>query len=227
MRLFKPKPDFHAYIPFVNRPDITSACVDSIKSLWPNLTILDNSPEGLGGRCPCAVYRPPVPLTFSQSQNFFFSDARRRGARFMVWLHNDVIVPDGVFPELLDLARAYSSDLSACPRWGVLYTYYDIISAVNLEAAESVNGYDTSIRAYKSDQDFYRRLDLAGWERVESHIKTEEIKSAHVGSQTIASDLKLRYLNGIIQTLDAAYYMKKWGGDAGMERFFEPFNGEC
>lgn len=213
--------DFHAYVPWVNRQDLLKRLLWSVPSLWDDLMIVDNSEQEIMCDLPdgVEVYRPPVPLSFSQTQNLFFADAKERGCRFAVWMHNDVEVPEGVFPELLEMARKQEG------LWGVLYTFYDIVSVVNVEAALDIGGYDTNIRAYKSDQDFYHRLRLAGWETRESHLKVEELRAAHLGSQTIKSDPVLAKMNGVVIQVDAEYYRMKWGGEAGREKFLTPFNG--
>lgn len=211
--------DFHVYIPYINRPDLLRRCVDSIPSLHDNLTILDNSSEGLPIEFYCWSHQPSVPLSFSQSQNFFLSDALNRGCDFYLWLHVDIKIPEGVFPAFLDKARSLKGT-----RWGALYTYYDTCCAMNTLAVKDVGGYDPAIRAYKSDQDFYHRMRLKGWETLESNLMVKELEANHLGSQSIRSDPRLAHLNGIIQQLDALYYRAKWGGDAGQEVYSTPFN---
>lgn len=215
--------DFHAYIPVVNRLDLLWEAVDSVPELHAYMTVVDNSPGStltIGEELPCEVYRPPVPLTFTQTQNFFFADANKRGCDFCIWFHSDCTIPEGAIEQLVTRVQEL---FAAKRKWGVAFCYYDILSAVNLEAVHEIGGYDTNIRAYKSDQDFYHRMRIAGWETVDTGIAVEELKARHVGSQTIGSDRKLKFMNGVIQDLDAAYYRAKWGGEAGHESHAYPF----
>lgn len=213
--------DYRAYVPWVNRGDLLRRAVDSVEYLWPMLSIIDNSEVGLSGQWPCVVYRPPVPLTFSQSQNAMFADARQYGARFLIWFHADCQVPKGACEKLIDFVR---SDLQAGKRVGVWYCYYDVLSAVNLAMVKEVGGYDTNIRAYKGDQDYYRRVRLAGWETVNTEIEVDALRRSHIGSQTIKNDPRLEFTNGIVQYLDSLYYQQKWRGDAGSETCDVPFD---
>jgi len=215
--------DFHAYIPYINRPDLLKRAVDSVPELWHNLTVVDNSDYGVDTELPDSVevFVPPVPLSFSQSQNFFFRDAKwNRNCRFIVWLHNDCEIPQGAAQQLIERVRDYYAEGR---KWGVCFTYYDILSAVNLDMIDEVGGYDTNIFSYKSDQDMYRRVQLAGWELVNTEIEVEAIKAGHVGSQTIRSDERLNLINGVTQTMAAFYYESKWLGDAGYEKTDIPF----
>ncbi len=217
--------DFHAYIPYVNRPDLLKRADDSVTELWPNLTILDNSGYGVDCELPDSVeiYEPSVPLTFTQSQNFFFKDGERRGAHFILWLHNDVEVPEGMCRDLLHFARTTTI------KWGVLYTHYDLFSAVNLAAAREVGGYDTMMSSYVSDIDFYHRMRLNGYETVDIYPnrpnpQVDALEKGHGGSRTIASDKRLCFLNAFSQAFAGNYYKAKWGGNGGAETFRIPFN---
>lgn len=209
--------EYHAYIPYVNRPDLLKRAVESVPELWDNLTILDNSEFGVDTELPdkVEIFTPPVPLSFSQSQNAFFKDAKRRGCKFILWLHNDCELPQGAALKLIERVRSYYAEGR---KWGVAYTFYDIFSAVNLAMVDEVGGYDTNIFSYKSDQDMYRRVRLAGWETVDTEIEVEAIRASHLGSQTIRSDEKLNLINGVTQSMAAFYYQSKWGGDAGQEK---------
>lgn len=213
--------DYHVYIPYVNRPELLKRAVDSIPELWIDMTVLNNSDSDID--IYVEAYNPPVPLSFSQSQNYFFKDAKRRGCKFVIWLHNDCEIPAGAAQQLIDRVRSYYAEGR---HWGVAFTYYDIFSAVNLDMIDDVGGYDTNIFSYKSDQDFYRRVQLGGWELINTEIEVEAIKAGHLGSQTIRSDEKLSLINGVTQTMAAFYYESKWLGDAGYEKTNVAFGRE-
>ena len=218
--------DFRAYLRVENRLDLLVKAVDSIPEFWPVLTIVDNSPERIteklrfhfAGDDPLGitVFHPPVPLTFTQSHNWWFANAKKRGAKFVLWIHNDAEAIDKGHLRLLGFVRRITAEGR---KWGTVFTSYDALAAVNLAAIEDVGGYDTAFPKYGCDCDLYHRFTLAGWECINTGIVTN-----HVGSQTILSDTKLRFVNGIIHPHSMDYYRNKWGGNPGEEKFAAPFN---
>lgn len=214
--------EFRVWIPWVNRLDLLQDAVSSLADVHPWLTILDNSPDpaqpliAQWPDCPCAIYRPPVPLTFTQSQNYFLQETRRLGASVMIWMHSDAECEVGACSQLATLALEKNhSD----PAWGVIYTHYDCLSAVNTTVPDDIGGYDTTFAAYFSDNDFYHRMDLAGRKRLESGIKV-----THHGSQTVNSDPWLKIHTGLTFGWYREYYRLKHGGLPGEEVFDFPFN---
>lgn len=148
--------------------------------------------------------------------NFEFLVCSAGGVKFCLHMHSDAIIPDGAIAQLLDTARLVESQGR---KWGVIYTFYDILAVYNPLAAQEIGGYDTNLPAYFSDNDWYYRLDLAGYERIDTGIEV-----GHVGSATINSDPYLKNLNGITFPLYRQYYVAKWGGEPGKEKFKVPFN---
>lgn len=211
--------DFAAYIPVVNRFDLLDQAVTNATEIDYALTIIDNSPEGIPrGRYPhpLTVARSFVPMTFTQSMNFEMEDTARKGKKFCLHMHSDSIVPSGAIDSLLTKAREIDN---AGRKWGVIYSFYDIMAIYNPAAAIDIGGYDTNFSAYFSDNDWYRRLDLAGWERINTGIEV-----GHVGSQTINSDKRLQFLNEQTFPLYSHYYSIKHGGEPGHEKFSVPFD---
>ncbi len=209
--------DYAAYIPVVNRMDLLRDCVQSVPELYDDLTIVDNSSEQLVPPDPWyMVFTPPVPLSFTQSMNFEFADTVAKGKKFCVHMHSDAIIPEGEITKLLDTAR----EIDASGRnWGVIYTHYDVLCVYNPVVALDIGGFDTVFRDYFSDNDFYHRMDLAGYERINT-----ENSVGHIGSQTINSDPYLQFRNGVTFPLMRQYYVAKWGGEPGQETFSMPFN---
>jgi len=205
--------DFYVYIRVENRFDLLRKAVDSIPEFHNLLTIVDNSPKGLTGEWPCTVYHPPVPLTFTQTHNWWFANARGRGAKFIIWMHADAEAVDGGHIRLVEWA------LTETRKWYTLWTSYDAMAAVNLKAIEEVGGYDTHIEKYTCDNDLTWRMRLAGWPPIDTGIFTK-----HLGSSTIKSDPQLLFLNDIVHGLSTEYYKRKWGGLPEHERFTVPFN---
>ena len=208
--------DFYVYMRVENRFDLLRKAVDSIKEFWPLLTVVDNSPAGIGRHLPCVIIRPTVPLTFTQSHNWWFKDAKARGAKFIIWMHTDAEAVDGGHLKLLELARKYTAEGR---KWGLIWTNYDSLSAVNLDMIDAVGGYDTAFAKYGCDCDLNRRIRLAGWETIDTDIHTN-----HVGSQTIKSDRIYEFINNKTFDLYMEYYTRKHGGPIDHETFDHPFN---
>ena len=213
--------DYCAFIPVVNRPDLLVKTVAAAKFLHDDLTIIDNSGIGMAACAalpwspPVKVFTPPVPLSFTQSMNWEMEETLRRGKTFCVHMHNDAIIPEGACEGLLEYARNINNQSQS---WGIIYTHYDILCVYNPRVFVDIGGYDTTFAAYFSDNDYFRRMELAGWTRINSGIEV-----GHVGSQTINSDLYLRHLNGVTFPLYREYYRAKWGGTPGEELFTHPF----
>jgi hypothetical protein len=199
------------FIPFLNRPDLLAKAVESTRgSKLVDVTIIDNSDIVIAD-----AYYPPVSLTFSQSQNWMRRIARKRGAEFYFWIHSDAETSPEDLEKLANMARTETRN------WGVIFTYYDTLCAYKTEAMEAIGGYDTNFRDYFSDNDVYRRLKLAGYELLESHIQTK-----HVGSQTLNSDPRMQFIHHNHHFPQAReLYKLKWGGEPGKEKFTVPYNG--
>ena len=212
--------DFAAYVLYVNRPDLLQRAIEGLPQLAADLTIIDNSEvdngdlKGLG----ITVYRPPVPFTYSQSMNWMLKTATSRGKDFIINFHSDATNSN---PEAANelLARC-REERDKGTSWGCLWTFYDILWAINPVALNDIGGWDTNFHAYFTDQDTRRRLHMANWETIDTHIQGLD----HEGSSVIKSDRKLEYLNGVTFPLFRHYYLAKWGGQPGHERFTVPFN---
>lgn len=202
--------DYAAFCPVVNRPDLLEAVLIACAKAGVSVNVIDNSEKGVFN-----CERPPVPLTFSQSMNLEFVTAIRQEKKFCLHMHSDAIIPDGAIEKLLEAARQVDKEGR---KWGVIYTFYDILAVYNPQAYLDIGGYDTTLPAYFSDCDWYYRLDLAGYERIDTGIEV-----GHVGSATINSDPFLKFHNSVTFPLYRAYYERKWGGGPGLEQFRVPF----
>jgi hypothetical protein len=208
--------DYAAYVPVLNRLDLLQAVVAAASPLWSDFTIIDNTPQGVVAKPDAIkVFRSPIPYLFTQSMNWMLEDALFRDRNFCIFMHSDAVIPDGACEKLLDLAREVDGEGR---RWGVIFTHYDVLCAINPKAYESIGGYDTNFSQYFSDNDYFRRMELGGWEKIDSGIEV-----GHVGSQTINSDPYLRHVNGVTFPLYQEYYRQKWGGSPGHEIFIHPF----
>lgn len=208
-----------AFCPVVNRPDLLENVIVACAKVGITLKVIDNSPLGIAVAGAERIH-PLVPLTFSQSMNLEFDLASHEGAAFFLHMHSDAIIPDGAIERLIDFTH---KTMERTEKWSVIYTHYDVLAAYNPAACRAIGGYDTILPAYFSDNDWYRRCDLAGWERINSNIPVEHGVNGQ-GSQTINSDPRLKFLTLVTFDIYRAYYRFKWGGVPGEESFAVPFN---
>ena len=83
---------------------------------------------------------------------------------------------------------------------------------------DAIGGWDTMLTWYLADYDCYRRLRLAGYPTLESHLPVK-----HSPSQTLNSDPLIRRQVDLEVPLREAYYRAKWGGNPGHETFDVPW----
>lgn len=211
-------------IPYVNRPDLLRRAVESVSDLWPGACILDNSEHGeiylQADRWPIPVHwHAGISLTFSQSMNYFLHLAKRKNNKLCLMMHNDAEALPGTASALLNHAVMAAAEQR---RWGLLFTHYDTLVAFNMEAVAHVGSWDTCLPQYFSDNDYYRRLRLAGWETIDTGLPVLHHEDA---SNTLKADPQRLQSNNITFPLYAQYYAAKWGGAPGEEQYTQPFNG--
>lgn len=209
--------DYCAWIPYVNRPDLLKKAVDSVAEYGNNLTIIDNSPAGdRGVRGIWKVYQPCVPLSCSQTFNLIMKATKTYGAKMCVWMHNDAEAEPGTALKLVEFARQLIADKK---KWGTVFTSYDALAVLNVELLDVIGEWDVVLPQYYTDNDFYRRMRLAGYESFESHLPVK-----HEPSQTLKSDPYRQVLNSVTFPLYGFYYEQKWGGRPGEEKYLTAFN---
>ena len=212
--------DFSCYVLHTNRADLTAKALASVSDLgWQNVCVIDNSEDGLVIPDVMPVWqtiRPQVPLTAVQSINLALLNGKRLKNDFILWMHNDAEARTGSAMALATYARKMNAESR---KWGVLWTNYDAFSAVNMEAVEDVGLWDATFSGYYGDNDYYRRMKLAGWECIDTCIPVD-----HLGSQTIKSDPERNFHNSQVFPIFGSYYERKWGGKPGSEKFERAFN---
>ena len=205
------------FVPYVNRPDMLQRLIPLLQCENVVPVVINNSDAPLNASC--EVIEAPVPLTFTQSQNWMLRIAKQGECPFYMWAHCDAIPGAGTTQALYERAI---EECAVGSKWGVIYTHYDVLSACNTEAMEAVGGYDTAFFDYMSDCDVYRRLALAGYARLESGLECKH----DGGSSTIKSDPKRDRVVGIQVAYRGDLYKQKWGGGLGQETFTAPFGGD-
>jgi hypothetical protein len=213
-----------AAIPFVNREELLRIAVNSAGSFKDSLVLIDNSADGSlvadALSWGCEVVRVPgvSPMSFSQTMNFINHLAGERGCGVVIVMHNDAEAGAGVPERLLQIA----TDLEKSgEKWGAIFTNYDALCAFNRRATTETGRWDVALPQYFADDDYYYRMQLLGY-----RIHDSKLQVTHHGgsSSTIRSDEKLWLINGITFPLYHRYYVRKWGGAPGRERYEAPFN---
>jgi len=212
--------NFQIYTMYVNRKDLLINALDSVGRYCNKVVILDNSPaqdlvlESFKGE----ILRPSVPLFCNQSYNLILREAKRRNQEVFFIMHSDALASADVVGKLLTRARELTQ---AKRRWGILFTNYDVLCLHNTEALQGFS-WDPYLPLYYTDADFYYRMKLAGIELIESYLPVEHQEG---GSNSMKAETAL---HAYVETNYPAwrhYYLQKWGGERGQERFTEPFDG--
>ena len=134
-------------------------------------------------------------------------------------LLNDDVVLGKRFEDLLEIIESY-------PRYNLLNChYYWSAFFITKECTESIGFFDDKFfPAYFEDNDYARRhsiyfKDKPGQERFEDARLDPQVQR---NSSTIRQEPSLNSNFG----RNANYYLRKWGGGLGHERWEVPFNGE-
>lgn len=207
------------FIPYVNRFDLMSKAIVSIRNGQDEIFVINNSGKLLGFIPGVKIITPNVPLSFSQTMNFCIYIARQRGLPYFCVMHNDAESDRGVdkMSEMVDYLE------STGETWGMILSNYDAFCCFNMRAIDNIGWWDTNLPQYFSDWDYYYRMRLAGYPQIQS-----EILCLHKVSGTIKHSERRRFLCDVTFPLYKQYYVTKWGGtgDKDTETFLTPFNND-
>lgn len=201
--------NFLHFIPHVNRPDLTAIAVAATKGtvVEGRVVILDNSATGeianqyhLWG---VEVRQATVPLTTAQTMNWIRKMAIEENLDCFGFQHNDGEPAPGTIDKLYELAS------SASPSWGVLFSNYDVCCVFNTQAVIETGEWDwLRFPFYHLDNDYYYRLQLAGYPAMETWLPCKHHNDA---SNTIKSDPLRRLVNEFTFSASAQLLQQKWG----------------
>jgi len=207
---------------YVNRLDLLYRAVGSIRHCWPHTVVIDNSPGQELRRNPglssmVTVYVPPVPLSHSQSQNLLQYWGAERNCDAVLYMHSDAEAHEGTPEAFLAMLERW---LQEGHRWGIAFTNLDTLAAFRMEAVKAAGPWDTELPMYFSDQDWYRRVLLSGYEIAHTGLG---VTHHNDGASTVKSDPYLTLLHQVTFPLYHSYYQRKWGGTLGQESYILPF----
>jgi hypothetical protein len=210
--------NFQIYTMFVNREEVLRRAIRSLGRYEAQLVVLDNSPDqtlllkDFSGE----IFKPHVPLYCNQSYNLILSTAEQRDQEVFFIMHSDAEASESVVEALLARAEELNQEQR---NWGVLFTNYDVLCLMNTRLLQRYR-WDPHLPLYYTDVDFYYRLGLAGIEVIETYLPVVHQE----GGSTTHSDPDLKAFIESNYPAWRHYYMLKWGGDRGQERFTQPFN---
>jgi GT2 family glycosyltransferase len=211
---------------------LVDAARDSEADVAVQLFLHSNDPattaacEGLARRVEVRYHPYGENRGVSRSWNDGILTAYAEGADVVVVANDDVLPSAGDLDRIADKAvRCSDRYIVSCagkhsrlgrslPSHG--YSFF----AINPIAIELIGCFDENFfPAYCEDQDYARRAALAGL----SEENCADTMVLHIGSSAILSSRQLELQNRVTQRHNIAYYVRKWGGDAGSERFETPF----
>ncbi|MEI7028209.1 glycosyltransferase family 2 protein [Paenibacillus sp. y28] len=212
---------YAAAVGYTGRPDLLQQALQSVQPLWNNTLVIDNSKELSIASNPALaavpVYQPPVPFTYSQTMNLLHRIGADRGCEVIIFARNDALAHPGTTEKLLDMIGTLQI---TGQKWGAVFTASRALAAYNMAAVREVGPWDIHFPHEFSDDDYHRRLQLAGYELVSTDLAAALL---HEG-QLEKSNPEPRINPDLMRTLYEQYYVQKWGGRPGEEQFKQLFN---
>jgi len=211
-----------------SRLDLLIKAVKSynVHEVYDKLVITDVSdnfdlkePEKIFGFNP-KIIRPKVHISSTDNFNLYYKECIDNEDDVMFWTHSDIFfLGDDVLKKFMERVEKAFED----PNWWIYSDRWYVI-AWRISAIKKIGLVDPNLPNYFSDNDQIYRAKLAGYHA----IYTEKLPIHHEGSQTIASDPMRNTLNmNIFADIFQRYYIKKWGGTPGQEKFVIPFNNDA
>jgi hypothetical protein len=214
---------FLIYVPFVNRDDLLREVVESLDVFRWWTVIIDQSDAGLdSAQSPVlSVWRWRHERKFTVVQNSMLAQALDLHLDFYIFMHSDAVAEPSGIARLVNRAIELERENA---NWGIIFTHYDAICAINPDIINDVGWWDENFYWYGADVDYYNRIAWAGRER---HY-LGGVCAKHYTSQTLAAlpEHERERVNAE-HAKAREYYKQKWGcyWDEGEGRLWaRPFN---
>jgi hypothetical protein len=202
------------YVPYAGEPrELLDRTIASIGNSPLSITVIDNSYKNfLSANDRYSILTPPAPLTLWQTIWMLC-----RIEEPFIWTQCDAIFQsDAVFRLLNTVEKLESSSIT----WGVVFTHYDILSAVNAPLLhEKWLLPDLGFVHYHGDIDWYRRIRLAGLQIVEAG--GNDVSHSPGGGAHWRSSPERDAARKCIDS--ERLYVSKWGGGIGSEKYITPW----
>ena len=214
--------DWFIGISYVGGADFCRRAAESCGRFRDKVLIVDSgdandAPQPGAGEIRWSVFRPFLPYTHTQTHNYFQRLAMLRNADFYLVMHADAEARESTIESLVHRA---AQDMDAGRKIAAWFTNYDALAAYSVAAAREVGPWDWQLfPSYYSDNDYYRRCGLRGWELTDTSLLV-----AHVGSHVINRVDRWRKLFTRLRMPHwRELYVEKWGGEVGAEVYRTPF----
>ena len=155
------------FIPVVNNFDLLEKAVRSVKPyLYNEYIIFNNSeqeiPHIIYAETPFKILTPESRKSFMETQNIMRQYAIDNGFDYYSFMHNDGQIVDDTDVRLVNYVENINE------KWGIVFTYYDVLCAFNTEAVKNIGlwgdeNWPEQSSGYFLDCDYYRRLEQAGY----------------------------------------------------------------
>lgn len=207
-------------IPTLNRYDLLEACLKSARngSLKPEIFVIDN-----GGMLPKhlknyidELLTPVNNLGVARSWNWFLDVAKHP----MIICNDDIMFGKKDIQLFYETYFNFEIDLYFTNNLGTSLNMFSCFMPTP-GLVKKVGKFDEEFYpAYFEDNDYWYRMSLKGCSSV--GIKTD---ISHFGSATIKSYSDARMIQHHQEFVkNREYYIKKWGGEPGNERYKSAFN---
>ncbi len=195
---------------------ISSAEVGNTKpdKIW----IFDNGGNFWHDNPKVEIWRPQNNVGVSNGDNFFFN---HMGDDFIVVSNDDV----ELFPYTLTMFTIHQNDGDFLVTSGLPILNAFTLFSINKSTVEKVGYFDETISpnyAYFEDNDFGRRMNLAGLKRFDVPTSAFHVESGTIKSYT--SEEQRQHAHKF--DLARENYIKKWGGKPTEEKWDKPFNNK-
>lgn len=205
---------YKLHVAYVNRPDLLKDAVESVRAIGNINVWSDGVPEP---DIADVIHHslPPIPAT--SVINHMIKSSWDDDVMF--WMHNDAFANQGVATRFYDQV---ASTWQTRDDWGVFFTCYDVLCALNMEAVRKVGYWDTMFNQYTSDIDYYYRMRIANYTLLDFGPGVDHRGGA---STTVRSDKMFNHRTQWRERdgFDKRYYREKWGGDPSKETYQHPF----
>jgi hypothetical protein len=188
------------FIPHVNRIDLTSIALNSVRNLWSSTVIIDNSEQSEFSQFSSQknqfhIITPPVPLNTAQTLNFIRKIAIEKQLDFITFMHNDCeVLTDNGDLMMLDCASTVFKENNE-----IGFIKYnnmingtasndDLFCAFKTEMLIDVGSWDwICFPYYFLDTDYFQRMTNKGWKTFT--IDNLECKHHSDSNTTVKNDV--------------------------------------
>lgn len=205
-------------IPTLTRFDLLEQCIDSALAgtMIPDaVVVVDNS----GGQCPrrpdVTYLVPPHNVGVAAAWNLI---ARHTSDADLLISNDDIVFAPDTIERLLVAAAADPQAGIVSPIAGQRFCCFWLRQA----AYQDVGPFDESFwPAYFEDNDYHRRLTLAGWG---SPVAESAVAHAHSATMRAAEPAEVALHHARFRA-NARRFQRKWGGMPGAETLTVPYGG--